>query len=76
MYRNVTKSVKVNKDLLEKFEKIVEERTTRIDYNGRVHYYSQLNKNGIYGSIRGKFTLADLLERSLRSFIEENSVQK
>ena len=76
MYRNVTKSVKVNSDLLEKFEKIVNERTTRIDYNGRVHYYSQLNKNGIYGSIHGKFTMADLLERALKQFIEENSVQK
>ena len=71
MYRNVTKSVKVNKDLLEKFEKIVDDNTRRWEYAGRVHYDCKFSGSGFYS---GKFTVADLLEKALEQFIKENSI--
>ena len=71
--RDLTKSVKVNSTLLKEFENIVESKTRRWDWCGRTHYDCVFSGQG---SSSGKYTIADLLEKALREFIDANSIQK
>ena len=68
MKRDKTISVKVNSDLLEKFNKIVDSKTRRWEYAGRVHYdyLGQLSS--------GKFSVGDLLEKALKEYVCSNLI--
>lgn len=71
--RDLTKSVKVNSDLVKKFDEIVESKTRRWNWCGRTHYDCIFSGQGLSS---GKYTIADLLEKALLEFINENSIQK
>lgn len=65
--RDKTVSLKVNSNLVKEFNQIVEQNTSKFQYAGTVFYDCLFSDN----YCRGKFTLADLLEKTLKSFIEE-----
>ena len=71
--RDLTKSVKVNSVLLKQFNDIVESKTRRWDWCGRIRYDCVFSGGGLCS---GKYSIADLLEKALIEFIDLNSIQK
>lgn len=69
MKRDKIITVRVNSELLEKVNKLIESRTTVLNYNLRNHYrYYSPNEKYKHYSI-DKVTTADILEIALKMFL-------
>lgn len=72
MRRDKIISVRVNSELLEKVQKIIDSRTYTFELRGKNHYrYKDEN-----GTAYEKYTIADLLESAMREYIEKFSADK
>lgn len=69
MKRDKIITVRVNSELLEKVNKLIESRTTVLNYNSRNHYsYHSPNEKYKRRAI-DKVTTADILEIALKMFL-------
>ena len=62
-------SLRVNSQLVKRFESVVKSKTQVTTYAGRNHY-TYKGQSAYWGG--GKYTLADLLEAALEKYIAEN----
>lgn len=72
MRRDKIISVRVDSNLLEEVQKIIDSRTYTFELRGKNHYrYKDEN-----GTAYEKYTIADLLESAMREYIEKFSAEK
>lgn len=69
MKRDKQISMKVNSDLIDKFNAIVAKFTTRLDWGYKVYYRCEFPDKQHY--VFAKYSLADLFENALKDFIEK-----
>lgn len=66
MRRNKIISVRINSNLLEQVQEIIDSRTQIFEYRGIKHYH-YIDENGYS---HDKYTIADLLESAMREYIK------
>lgn len=72
MKRDKIISVRVNSDLLDKVQKIIDSRTYIIEVRGRnIYHYKDENRH-----THDKYTIADLLESAMNEYVEKFSAEK
>ncbi len=72
MKRDKIISVRVNSDLLDKVQKIIDSRTYIIEVRGRnIYHYKDENRH-----TQDKYTIADLLESAMNEYVEKFSAEK
>lgn len=69
MRRDKIISVRVDSDLLNKVQKIIDSRTYSYELRGRNHYRYKDEKGTAYE----KYTIADLLESAMNEYVEKFS---
>lgn len=72
MKRDKIISVRVDSSLFDQVQKIIDSRTTISHYEHRT-YYIYRDENGKY---HNKYTIADLLEKAMKEYIEKLSAVK
>lgn len=72
MKRDKIISVRVNSNLLEKVQKIIDSRTHVFELRGVNHYHYKDED----GRTHDKYTIADLLEAAMREYVEKFSAEK
>ena len=72
MKRDKIISVRVNSDLLDKVQKIIDSRTYTLEIRGRNHYRYKSENRTEYE----KYTIADLLESAMWEYVEKFSSEK
>lgn len=64
-------SVRVNKELYDKVNKLISEKTDKHEGRRRIRYMNDLPKE--YGGQWGKVSIADIIEVALKEFAEKYS---
>lgn len=72
MKRNKIISVRVNCDLLEQVQAIIDSRTYSYELRGKNHYRYKDEKGTAYE----KYTIADLLESAMNEYVKKFSAEK
>lgn len=72
MKRNKIISVRVDSNLLEQVQKIIDSRTHSYELRGVNHYIYKDEK----GQRHDKYTIADLLESAMKEYITKFSAEK